>query len=422
MNDQAQRRVYGVSRVVAYIKRIIGENRQLASIDVSGEVSDLQRHNGRVYFNLKEGADLLKCVVWSDTAAKLPPFADGDAVIVSGNFTAYTAQSVYQLDVRALEPTGIGKLYARFETLRRKLEAEGLFDPARKRPMPRFPRRVALISARGKGAGDFLEKMPQRAPHVQIVFIETLVQGTDAPVEMAKALDRASAMDVDVIVLARGGGSYEDLFAFNEEPVVRAIVRAKHPVLTAIAHTADVHLADMVADHVEATPSNAAHYFGVIRDEYARRLEQLTARLDRALRDQQRVRAQRYDHLSDRFARAARGFVDRKRHGLLLLEKRLAVQTPVARLSARQRRLAELQMRLRTAGPAFIAARLNRVERMNLKLAALDPQAPLQRGYAMLFHDGLLVRDASAVPDGDRVEARVQHGALIARVEGHRDE
>jgi exodeoxyribonuclease VII large subunit len=157
--------------------------------------------------------------------------------------------------------------------------------------MPAFPRRIALISARGKGAEDFLTTMERRAPHIRIDFIETLVQGKDAPVEIAKALDRASALPVDAIVLARGGGSYEELFAFNEEPVVRAIVRAKHAVLTAIAHTANLHLADAVADKVVETPSNGAQYFGEIRDAYERRLELLLSRLDRALREKQRLRA-----------------------------------------------------------------------------------------------------------------------------------
>jgi exodeoxyribonuclease VII large subunit len=414
--------VYGVSRVVAYIKRVISENKQLAAIDVSGEVSERSERNGRIYFNLKEGADLLRCVVWSDVAPKLPPFANGDAVVVSGNFTTYAAQSVYQIDVKALEPTGIGKLYARFQTLRRKLEAEGLFEAARKRPMPAFPQRIVLVSAPGKGAEDFLSTMARRAPHIAIRFLDTLVQGIDAPVKIAEALDAASAMDVDVIVLARGGGSYEDLFAFNEEPVVRAIVRAKRPVLTAIAHTADLHLADAVADMVCATPSNGAQYFGEIRDRYVQRLRGLVDRLDRSLVEKQRSRAQRYDFASAALVRLSRGFVNTRRQRLLSLENRLTSQTPVARLGMRQRRLGEAAGRLRAIARGFTNPRRNHVERLNLRLDALDPQAPLQRGYAMIFNDGALVRDANAVPLGARIQARVQHGTLTGRVEERTDE
>lgn len=422
IENEATRPVYGVSRVVAYIKRLIGENKQLASIDVSGEISDRQDRNGRIYFNLKEHNDLLKCVVWSDIAPKLPPFANGDAVVATGNFTTYPAQSVYQLDVKALEPTGIGRLYARFDALRKKLEAEGLFEPGRKRAMPGFPRRIALISARGKGAEDFETTLAKRAPHIRVEFIETLMQGLDAPVEIAKAVDAASRMDVDVIVIARGGGSYEDLFAFNEEPVVRAIVRAKHPVLTAIAHTADSHLADAAADRVAATPSNAAQYFGEIRDAYAHRLEAFVARLDRALREKQRARGQRYDVVTVALARLGRDFVGRKRQRLLIAERRLAAQTPIARLAARERRVAEMHGRLRALARGYTLPRLSRTQVLAALLESHDPQRPLQHGFAMIFRDGALVRDASSVPLGAVIEARLQRGTLTSRVEGRSDE
>jgi exodeoxyribonuclease VII large subunit len=422
IESETTRRVEGVSRVVAYIKRLISENKQLASIDVSGEISDRQDRNGRIYFNLKENTDLLKCVVWSDVVQKLPPFVNGDAVIVSGNFSTYAAQSVYQLDVKALEPTGIGRLYARFEALRKKLEAEGLFEPERKRPMPQFPRRVALISARGKGAEDFETTLARRAPHIHVDFIETQVQGLDAPVEIAKAIDVASRLDVDVIVIARGGGSYEDLFAFNEEPVVRAIVRAKHPVLTAIAHTADLHLADAAADRVATTPSNGAQYFGEIRDAYAARLDTLVVRLDRALHERQRSRAQRYDIVTTALARIARDFVGRKRQPLLIAERRLAAQTPIARLGARERRVADLHGRLRALARGYTLPRLSRTQVLAALLESHDPQRPLQHGFAMIFHDGTLVRDARSVPLESLIEARLQRGTLTSRVEGRSDE
>ncbi len=421
MTGDDERTVYGVSRVVGYIKRLIAENKQLARISVRGEVSDRSDANGRIYFDLKEGADILKCVVWSNAAAKLPAFRNGDAVIVGGEFTTYPARSIYQLDVKSLELTGIGQLYARFEALRKKLEAEGLFERARKRPMPRFPRRIALISARGKGAEDFETQMRRRAPHVRIEFIETLVQGLDAPVEIAKALDRASAMDVDVIVLARGGGSYEDLFAFNEEPVVRAIVRAKHPVLTAIAHTANLHLADAAADEVRETPSLGATYFGEIRDAYARRLELLVARLDRSLREKQRLRVQRFDYVTSSFDRTARAFVNQKRQRLLVLERRLNAHTPVQRINARARALQAASSQLNVLARGFTKPSLSRVELLATKLDLYDPQRPLAQGYAMVFAGGKLIRDAGSVPVGSAVEARLARGTLLARVEGHRE-
>jgi exodeoxyribonuclease VII large subunit len=422
MSVETPRRVEGVSRVVAYIARLIGESKALRGVAVRGEVSGLSNKNGRLYFDLKEGNDVLNCVVWSNAVAKLPAFNNGDEVIVSGDFGAYAARSAYQLSVTALELTGIGKLYARVEALRKRLLAEGLFEAARKRPMPSFPQRVALVSARGHGAEDFLTTMAKRAPHIAIDFIETRVQGVGAAIDIADAIDRASSLPVDVIVLARGGGSYEDLFAFNEEPVVRAIVRAKHPVLTAIAHTANLHLADAAADRVAETPSNGAQYFGEIRDAYARRLEALDERLNRALKEKQRARAQRYDYASVALIRIAREFVEHKRQRLLMIERRLTAQTPVARLTARERRVAELQGRLRALARGYTVPLLGRTQVLNTLLDLHDPQRPLERGFAMIFHDGSLVRDARSVPIGSLIEARLQRGTLTGRVEGRSDE
>jgi exodeoxyribonuclease VII large subunit len=422
MNGEGSHRVEGVSRVVTYIARLIAENRALKEIAVRGEVSGLASRNGRLYFDLKEGSDVLNCVAWSNAAAKLPPFNSGDEVIVTGDFGTYAARSAYQLSVTALELTGIGKLYARVEALRKRLLAEGLFDTARKRPMPPFARRIAVVSARGKGAEDFLTTMARRAPHVALHFIETRVQGDGAQIDIAEALDRASRLNVDAIVLARGGGSYEDLFAFNEEPVVRAIVRAKHPVLTAIGHTGDRHLADDAADYVVETPSNAAQYFGELRDGFLRRLEALNARLDRVLLDKQRQRTQRVDSAAVGLARMAADFVGRRRQRLLLAERRLGLQTPATRLAARERRVAELRGRLGTLSRTFLQRRTTRVQVLAAHLSGNDPLRPLQRGYAMIFHNGAVVRDAASVPVGETIEARVQRGTLIGRVEERRDE
>jgi exodeoxyribonuclease VII large subunit len=422
MIDETPRRVEGVSRVVEYIRRLVSENRTLKGIAVRGEVSGLSNKNGRLYFDLKEGADILNCVVWSSAAPKLPPFGNGDEVIVSGDFGTYAARSSYQLSVTMLELSGIGRLYAKVEALRKRLAAEGLFDPSRKRAMPRFPQRVALVSASGKGAEDFLTTMARRAPHVAIEFVETRVQGDGAQIDIADALDRAGALDVDVVVLARGGGSYEDLFAFNEEPVVRAIARAKRPVLTAIGHTGDRHLADDAADFVVETPSNAAHYFGEIRDDYMQRLKALVDRLDRVLVEKQRARVQRYDYATTALARVARDFIGRKHQRLSAAERRLWAQTPAARLAARQKSVVALSERLRALARGYTLPRHARAQVLAARLDANDPQRPLQRGYAMVFHDGALVRDARSVPIGSSIETRLQRGTLRSRVEEQRNE
>jgi len=199
-------------------------------------------------------------VVWSDRAPELPRLENGYQVIAYGEITAYSKASRYQLIAYRIELDGVGRLNEIFERLKRKLEAEGAFAPERKRPMPRFPFRIALVSSRGAaGATDFLKILRERAPHIEVVFEETPVQGVAAAGEIVRAINRASQAEVDCVVVARGGGSYEDLFAFNAEEVARAIMRCRHPVISAIGHESDHTIADFVADRRAETPSAAAH-------------------------------------------------------------------------------------------------------------------------------------------------------------------
>jgi exodeoxyribonuclease VII large subunit len=438
------RRVEGVSRVVGYLRRVIEENKALKQIAVRGEVTGLSRNNGRIYFALREGTDQLNCVVWVEPARTLPAFGDGDEVIVRGDFGTYAARSVYQLSVTALELTGIGQLYAQVEALRKRLDAEGLFASERKRPLPRFPQRVALISARGKGAEDFLTTIARRAPHIAVDFVETRVQGDGAHLEIADAIDEAARRPVDLIVVARGGGSYEDLFPFNLEPVVRAIVRSRLPVMTAIGHTGDRHLADEAADKTVETPSNAAQYFGELRDWHLRRVERLAGQLDLRVRALLGGAAQRLDGAALSLGRRARDLVAARRDRLAALERRLQARTPAAQLAERGLRLAGAAARLRATAPritdpkrARAAAATQRLEAgwrlvlgnlrqrrllLDARLSALDPHAPLARGFALVFAEGRLVRDASSVAAGTEITAKLARGTLRARVEGSSDD
>ncbi|MHB8229303.1 MAG: exodeoxyribonuclease VII large subunit [Vulcanimicrobiaceae bacterium] len=433
-------RVESVSRVVAYIGRLVAQNKTLAGLLVRGEVSGWARSAaGHVYFDLKEDTDILKCVVWSSNADALPPFKDGDEVIAGGDFGTYAQRSTYQLYVTSLEHTGLGKLYVQFEALKERFRKEGLFAAARKRPMPAFPTRVALVSARAKGAEDFLTTLARRAPQIVVEFVETRMQGEGAEYEIAAAIGAASRMDVDAIVVARGGGSYEDLFPFNLEPVVRAIVESARPVLSAIGHTGDVHLCDLVADRACETPSNAAHYFGAIRDSFVQLLADLAARLDRAVRALATGRAQRYDAAAESLRHVAQRYADGRRQRVLLLERRLDAQTPLLRVARRAERLNRAASRLQAAAqyalaPAarrFATARRDleqargraladarqRFELAAARLAGSDPSAPLERGYAIVVVAGRALRSAAGVAPGETIEARLRRGTLAARVE-----
>ena len=432
--------VQGVSRVVDYIRRIVSQNKTLAGIRVRGEVSDLKNVNGRLYFDLKENTDILRCVAWASDAARLPRFKDGDEIICGGEYGTFAPRSQYQLFVKTVELTGIGALYAQFEALRERFRNEGLFERERKRAMPAFPRRIALVSARGKGAEDFLATIAKRAPFIEVQFVETRVQGDGAQIDIGEAIDKASRLDVDLIVLTRGGGSYEDLFPFNLEPVVRAIVRARRPVLSAVGHTGDVHLSDYVADYTCETPSNAAQYFGEIADRYLARIVRAHTQLERSLRSAVSNAAQRADSAAKELRHAARTLIPSRYAALHALERRLNSRAPHQRLAERAGRLAQLRSNLIANARYYIAPseqRLTRIRdglqraqanalnrhrdmlgRLEMTLSGLDPQAPLERGYAIVTFEGRAVRDADAVPVGAHIEARVAHGKLLARVEG----
>lgn len=432
--------VQGVSRVVGYLKRLIETNKTLAGLRVRGEVSERNESAGHIYFSLKEGNDVLRCVVWASTASKLEPFKNGEEIICSGDFTAYTARSVYELIVRSFERTGTGALYAQFEALKERFRKEGLFEPERKRALPLLPRRVAVVSARAKGAEDFLTTVAREAPFVELHFVETRVQGEGAEIEIAQAIDRASKMEVDVIVLTRGGGSYEDLFAFNREPVVRAILRARHPVVSAIGHTEDQHLSDLVADVTFGTPSNAAHYFGDIGKAFRRDLQTARSRMERSARLLITNGMHAFDRIRYALREAAQAGLRERAAALQALDRRLAAQAPDRRLALRAERVVELRTRLDLAAPRIAAVGAERLksscraldaavgsllrtlqqrcEMLAAQLRGADPMAPLGRGYAIVSLGGKALRDAANAPRGSLVGIRLLHGELLARVEG----
>ncbi|MBV9737145.1 MAG: exodeoxyribonuclease VII large subunit [Candidatus Eremiobacteraeota bacterium] len=410
--------VYGVSAVVTYITKLLQANTRLKSLRVRGEVSNRRRlPSGHYAFDLKEANDLLACILWSSNARDVSAFENGREVIAAGFIATYRLASKYQLYVASVEPVGAGALYAQLEALKKKFRSEGLFEVVRKRPLPSCPQRVAIVSAKGKGAEDFVNTLRVRAPQIQMVFIETRVQGVGAEIDIAEALDRASRSDVDLIVLARGGGTFEDLFPFNLEPVVRAIVRARHPVLTAIGHTGDRHLADDVADLSVETPSNAAQYLGGLRDEALATVDRLRKELALAAKQSVLEHARRHDLLVNRLRSQSQLYVRNQRERLWQIQARLDRQKPESRMRERVRRFDQLSAALQTSTTAILQHARHRTELLLGRLDALNPQAPLSRGYAIVLLDGKVLRRASLTKTGDEIEARLEHGALHARVE-----
>jgi exodeoxyribonuclease VII large subunit len=431
--------VVSVGEFSARLRGVFRRVRAFEYLGISGEISEFTERANGVYFTLKDANVVLQCFAHPNRARTFPKMTLGAAVIAYGSVRVADWRSRYELLVNDVRLTGIGELFAQYEALKERFRTLGFFERDRKRPVPAFPRVVALVSARGKGAEDFQKTLAARAPQVRLEFVETRVQGMGADVEIADALDRAGRIGADVIVLARGGGSYEDLFAFNLEPVVRAIVRSKQPVITGIGHTGDHHLADDVADLACETPSNAAQYIAQLWQRGGERLARLSTQLDREMRDQLARALQRADVTSEALLRGWERSSNKRRERLGTLERRLIAQNPSHRIAQRVTRLTSLKSslhnwaprafpawrralevrveRLARAGERHFSQRANALELAASRLASSDPRKPLERGYAIVLRDGRALRDAHDVTPGDEIEARLFVGSLTARVE-----
>jgi len=434
--------VRGVAWLSEYLRDKVQGDPLLRSIAIRGEVSNHKvSARGHLNFDLTENSALLQCFAWESDFLTFPEFKNGAKIVALGSVSTYVQRSRYQLVVKRVRLEGFGDVHQLFEERKQRLTAEGLFDPARKRPLPLYPFRVAVVSSkRAEGGVDFVTRMRDRRPHVRITWCETSVQGPSAPAEIVGAIGRASLLDVDLIVVTRGGGSFEDLFTFSDENVVRAIARARHPVLCAVGHTVNQQLADFAADLHAATPSAAAERVGpetrALRERIdergkrgeaaaARNVERLVNRLARALTrsklDDVRLfllpQQQRLEDGEERLTSGVAQYLRGRRERLGRLRERLGQFDPRVALANRGRRLGETNARLERA----VRERLRKSE-LRLKTAAAmlggnDPEAILQKGYAIVTLEGRIVREPDEVPIGARIDARVARGTLSARVE-----
>ncbi|HTU81051.1 MAG TPA: exodeoxyribonuclease VII large subunit [Candidatus Acidoferrales bacterium] len=420
--------------------------RAFRRIAIEGEITGWSpRANGNVYFTLKDDRAVLSCFAFSSEARTFPPVGDGTAVVATGSVTTWERRSEYRLRAFKLEPIGIGALAAKVEELRKRLQSLGLFDERRKRQFPRFPQRVALVSARrGAGAEDFETTIREKAPNVTVYFVETRIQGEGAEIDIAEAIDKASRLDADVVVLLRGGGSYEDRFPFNTEPVVRAIVRSRHPVVTAIGHTGDRHLADEAADAVFKTPTAAAEYIAGSWLEVAARLSRQRERLDRVVDSILTRSVQRCDYVQRQLGHAMLHRIATARRRLFECAARVERQSPRDRLERRRSRLRAAAeslhasmlramprwqrqsdaaaQRLAASRERYFSQHANALALASGRLSSADPQKPLERGYAIVTLDGRALREARQAAAGDRIRALLFRGSISARVEGIQDD
>ena len=395
---------------------------RFAACSVKGEISGFQRAaSGHCYFSLKDAAGraaLIRCAMFR-RAASLLDFApaEGQTVVARGRVSVYEPRGELQFIVEALQPGGAGVLFEQFLRLKARLETEGLFDASRKRALPRQPRRVGVVTSLGAAAlHDVASALARRAPHVAAIVYPSLVQGADAPAALVEALAVANRRaEVDVLIVCRGGGSLEDLWAFNDERVVRAIVASRLPVVCGVGHETDVTLADFAADVRAPTPTAAAELSAPARADDVAALQAaartMRQRLQRSLDD----RRQRLDRIALRMARPADALA-RERQRLASLQHRLAV---AARQACAVRALDERRVvqRLRRAVAVLSAHEAQRVAMLSARLDALDPRRVLSRGYAWVCDaDGRALTSVAQVRAGQRIDATLADGRLSADV------
>lgn len=392
-------------------------------LTLRGELASFTRAaSGHCYFTLRdpEADASLRCVMFRRVASLVgAPPREGSAVELRGRLGVYGPRGELQCVVESLAAVGAGALYERFLRLRAALEAEGCFDPARRRPIPRWPRRIAVVSSLGAAAlQDVLTALARRAPHLPVLVVPSLVQGIEAPAALVEALRRAAAQPgVELILLVRGGGSLEDLWAFNDPGLVRALAASPVPVLTGIGHETDLTLADLAADLRAPTPTAAAELAATDRATWLEGLEALARRGRQACQAQRDRRAERLDRLALRLARPGEA-LHRARTRLAALARRGAQAFAAARHRAAWP-LPSCALRLVHAGrrrPAVEAARLDGLE---ARLAALDPQRVLARGWARVQDpEGRTLSSVRQLPPGQGFALVLGDGTVAATVDG----
>jgi exodeoxyribonuclease VII large subunit len=394
---------WSVSEINRYLKELIEEDENLQDIWVQGEVSNLSRPpSGHIYFTLKDGGGTLACVMWKNSAMRLAKMMrEGEAVEAHGSLGVYEAGGKYQLYADTVRPAGIGALYQEFLRLQARLEAEGLFDPRRKRPIPRWPQRIGIVtSPTGAAIQDMLKTLKRRYPLAQVIIAPTPVQGEEAPPGIIAALQALNDLvQPDVILLGRGGGSIEDLWAFNDEGVARAIAASKAPVICGVGHETDFTIADFVCDLRAPTPTAAAELATPNREDLLADLAELKARL----------------------GRAAQATFAGLRWQLGRLENRLSLRSPAARVRSDRQWVDELARRLLAASLHRLELRRANLAGLEQRIMALSPQAVLGRGYAMLTTpEGSVITQIAQVQTGNRLRAHVSDGQFEVVVDTHR--
>src|SRR2546430_2131589 len=443
---QQSSKVFSVSELTRSIRGVL--ETKFGAVWVQGEISNYKLHpSGHQYFTLKDQRAQIACVIWRDTM--LPPrqpLIDGAQVQAYGTVTVFEARGQYQFNVQILQPRGVGLLQAKFEALKRKLEAEGLFAPERKRPLPKFPRRIGIVTSRtGAAIRDMLNVLRRRAPWLQIVINPVRVQGTGAAQEIAVAirelaLPNQAFAPVDLIVVTRGGGSIEDLWEFNEEIVARAVFHSPLPVVSAVGHEIDFTIADFVADLRAPTPSAAAELIVPDAAELARRVNDLENCLQKCLRNflqqsltrlrflsertlarelMQKMRdaQQQLDLTAETVRRKLKQFVADARTALSTRAQSLKARDPKREVALCRNRAIDLERRIVAQPARLLQNARQRFQRVEGILRVVGPEATLRRGYSITTDTaGKVIQTVAAARPKSKIRTRVVDGEFESEV------
>ncbi len=387
-----------VTDVNLIVKDTLEGSGLLNFISVKGEISNLKYHSrGHVYFSLKDETSKINAVMFNSAGKLAFTPKDGDSVIVSGKINVYPASGSYQIMAFDIKPDGVGNLYILFEELKKKLSNEGLFDTIHKKRIPRFPERIGVITAReGAAVRDIISTINRRYPLCEIYLFPSLVQGEGAKESIVKMIRRANETDIDVLIVGRGGGSIEDLWAFNEESVARAIYESKVPVVSAVGHEIDYTIADFVADMRAPTPTAAAEM--VVKD-----IEDIESYLSEAVNRMNSSLTSKINHSKEKLNKYESNYI---------------INNPINMIEVKRKELNEIKSKLEHVINSKIIYQVNIFERYKLKLELLNPTNILEKGYSIVKVDGKICKSTDNINIGDNIDITLSKGCINATVKG----
>jgi exodeoxyribonuclease VII large subunit len=438
-------RIFSIKDINRYIRMKLESDQLLGDVWLRGEISNFTHHSsGHMYFTLKDKDSRLKCIMFASHNQKLPFIPkEGTKVLARGNISVFERDGNYQFYVTQMQPDGIGSLYLAYEQLKRKLEAEGLFEASRKRTIPRFPSVIGIItSPTGAAVRDIMITLQRRHPSVPVLLFPVLVQGAGSASAIVRAIEMMNQMaEVDVLIIGRGGGSLEELWAFNEEAVARSIAASKIPIISAVGHETDFTIADFVADLRAATPTAAAELAVPHIAELQSQLSQIRARMVQTLRmtlrnRQDRLRrirrsplfanprkymlqqAERLDRLKDRLEHRTFRRTERSREKLMRLSASLAGAHPGEKAAFAARRLKGTTQRLEATIATGMKERRMQLTGVIRQLDALSPLKVMSRGYSLVYDEKVerLIKSIHDVQPGDLIKVKLSDGQLDCQV------